>query len=565
MHALRSRTSSVADWLSARRHHHLIAGILVLAVVVALRIPGLTSPLGIDEGGMTLIGAEWLRSATSGDGAGASLYGNLWIDRPPVILALYGLAELVGGELGVRVIGLFAALATAALAGTIASRIVGRRAWGPTALIAGVLLCSPAIDGDRTAGELLAAVPAAISVALLAAVALRDRRERDAIHTPRRVVFSRGSLLVYAGIAAATAPLVKQSALDAGVAAAVWFAWRAWDERRVQRAWRRLVADVALFGAGCIAALSITVGLAMRTGTSASDLAYALIGFRVDVLEALTTGATKSPDERIGRLLQPALGSGLLIVAVVAAFGLVVASRSRLHGAGVALLAGWLLGAVIGVSGGGYYWAHYLIQTAPPVAAAAGVALAHRNRAWTGGLVAILVLAAGVGQLVRSFDVPPERLVRAGYRPTSQQTALVIGDAVRRNSAPDDRIAVLYARANIAYYAQREPATPYLWSSMYRALPQARAELLTALTGPERTAWVVEWQSPRSFGMDEDGKVRAALTAGYREVAMLCGKPLLLRSDRTLSGFVLPPERCERPGPDRVTGARAVTRGFRDA
>lgn len=141
----------------------------------------------------------------------------------------------------------------------------------------------------------------------------------------------------------------------------------------------------------------------------------------------------------------------------------------------------------------------------------------------------------------------------------------MIGDAVRRNSAPDDSIAVLYARANIAYFAQRTPATPYLWSSMYRALPQARVELLAALTGPTRAPWVVEWQSPGSFGMDRDGKVKAALKGGYREVAMLCGKPLLLRTDRELPTFVLPTERCPAPGPEYVPGAATVTRGFREA
>ena len=126
-------------------------------------------------------------------------------------------------------------------------------------------------------------------------------------------------------------------------------------------------------------------------------------------------------------------------------------------------------------------------------------------------------------------------------------------------------MAVLYARANIAYYAERTPATPYLWSSMYRALPQARAELLTALTGAQRTPWVVEWQSPDSYGMDHDGKVSAALASGYRQVAVLCGKPMLLRSDRTLRTFVLPVKRCQEAGPEFVPGADSVTRGFRNA
>jgi hypothetical protein len=402
-----------------------------------------------------------------------------------------------------------------------------------------------------------------MSMALLAAVALRDWRFHHGAVSTRRIVFSRGWLVVFAGAAAASAPLVKQSALDAGVAASVWFLWRFWADRQLDHGLRRVVADAARFACGAALAVGGTLALAVRAGSHPRDLAYALIGFRVDVLEALTNGQGKAPTERFGRLLDPALGSGLLIVAIIGVVGIVLASRSRLRGAGVALLTGWILGAVIGVSGGGYYWAHYLIQLAPPVAAAAGVTLAaSRRHVWTGVLVVLLALIAAAGQVVRSFDVPPARLVEAGYHPISQQTVVVVADAVRRNSAPDDTVAVLYARANVAYYAERTPATPYLWSSMYRALPKARSSLVDAITGPDRAPWLVEWQSPVAFGMDYDGAITTAIGVGYREVAQLCGKPILIRSDRPLTTFVLPPERCNEAGPEHVSGAQSVTRGF---
>jgi len=138
---------------------------------------------------------------------------------------------------------------------------------------------------------------------------------------------------------------------------------------------------------------------------------------------------------------------------------------------------------------------------------------------------------------------------------------LAVADFVRANSSVDDRIVVLYARANVAYYAQRRPATSYAWSSMYRAMPDARAEVLRALAGPRRAAWIVAWQQPTAFGLDGDGRIRAAIRDGYRHVAVICGKPILVRDDRALPSIVLPANRCPEAGPELVLGTAAVARG----
>lgn len=558
-HLRRIRTSTL--WSNLPLRTHVVAALLLALTVVALRMPGLGDPLGIDEGGMSLIGSDWLRMAAHGH-AGDSLYGNQWIDRPPLILALYGSANLLGGALGVRLLGLVAALVVAILAGSIAERIGGARAWLPASLITGVLLSTPAIDGDRTPGELLAAVPAAITVTLLTGVALADRRRQlDGARVPlghrRRLL-----LLVGAGAAAACAPLIKQSALDGCLVALAWFAWRAVADRAAGGGWRGLARDVGCFAGGAIAAAGITVALAIRAGTSFSDLVYALVGFRVDVLVALSAQSV-GPAGRVSRLLAPALGSGLLLVALLVPLGLwVAARRGPLAGAGAAMLGGWLLSAAIGVAGGGYYWAHYLIQLAPPVSIAAGIFLARQRRFLPVAVIAALLLIATIGQLVRSQVMLPARMERAGYHLNAQQPVVVIGDFVRRNSLPSDRVAVIYARANVPYYAQREPATSFMWSSMYRALPDARASMLASLSGPGRAPWIVLWQPTTSYGMDADGSMRRALDRGYRTVAVICGKPIMLRTDRALPAVVLPTQHCAQQGPPAVFGSVPVSQGF---
>ncbi|MCW2962328.1 MAG: hypothetical protein JWM90_2715 [Thermoleophilia bacterium] len=537
------------------RSTHLVAGLLLLLLLLLLRGPSLADPLGIDEGGMTTIGVEWVEDVFTGE-SGSSLYGDHWIDRPPLILALYGLADLAGGEFGVRLLGLAAALVSALLAGVIAERIAGRRAWIPAAFVTGCLLSSPVLDGDRTPGELLASVPATAAIALLVGVAVHDASTRPPLTQRRRV-----ALLVGAGIAIACAPLVKQSALDAGVAAAAWLAWRAWSARRDAAGRHLVLRDAGALAAGFVGTASAAVLLALRAGASIDSLAYALIGFRVDVLGALQS-QTETPLDRVGRLLDPAAVSGLLFLLLLAPVGILIARRGAAGSAGLVLLGGWLLGAVIGISGGGYFWAHYLLQLAVPVGVALGVLLARRSLRPTVAVVGVLAIVALSGQLIRADDTPSARLVDAGYRPQSQQSVLVIADFLRRNSSPDEQVMVMYARANIAYHAERTPATPYAWSSMYRALPEARDELLRALSGPERAAWLVEWHRPTAFRMDRDGRVRAAIKVGYRKVGVLCGTPVLVRNDRATPSVVLPVERCNTAGPERVYGKQPVIRGF---
>ena len=86
----------------------LVAGKEVLAgallATLALRLPFLTEPLGVDEGGLAYIARFWT------GGRGHSLYGDYWIDRPPLLLALFKAAG-AGGAVGIRVLGALAAIA----------------------------------------------------------------------------------------------------------------------------------------------------------------------------------------------------------------------------------------------------------------------------------------------------------------------------------------------------------------------------------------------------------------------------------------------------------------------
>src|SRR4051794_20624499 len=83
------------------RTRWVVAACALLAL--ALRAPFFSTALGRDEGGIAFIARQW-------PGGHGSLYGAYWLDRPPLLVALYKLAGW-GGDLGVRGLGAVAAVA----------------------------------------------------------------------------------------------------------------------------------------------------------------------------------------------------------------------------------------------------------------------------------------------------------------------------------------------------------------------------------------------------------------------------------------------------------------------
>jgi hypothetical protein len=454
-----------------------------LLLALALRLPFLHAPLGIDEGGLGAIARQW------GSGHG-SLYGAYWLDRPPLLVALFRVAVL-DGAVGVRLLGAAAALGLVAIAWALAGTLGGTRAAVPAALLTAALTGAFAVSAVFTPAELLAAVPAAGSVALLAVA----QRRRD----PRA--------LVAAGALAVTALLVKQSFFDAGVAGAVFLL--------AARGWRARAA--AAYGAGVALALAALAGFLAVVHVSASGLAYALFGFRLHALHTLATSSV-SLQQRVSGLLGPAEGSGLVIAAPVALAGLV-----RLWGRNRALaltFAAWTVAAAAGVLGGGSYWPHYLIQLIAPVAVLAALA---PGRAALAAIAATAALASGV---------TVAGAVRLHAHPRHHAETAVAA-YLRRHARPGDTEYVLYARANLAFYSGLPTPYPYAWSLMDRAIPGATGRLDRLLASPRRPTWIVPWQRARQWGLDPHGTTRRLLHAHYRPVAKVAGHHIYLTTARS--------------------------------
>src|SRR5699024_9968645 len=98
---------------------------------------------------------------------GSFAYGPYFVDRPPVLLALYRIASLAAGVLGIRILGLLLALGIVAAIVVLATRLAGPRAAPFAAACSVALLCSQATGVVATPSELLAAAPSCLSLLLL--------------------------------------------------------------------------------------------------------------------------------------------------------------------------------------------------------------------------------------------------------------------------------------------------------------------------------------------------------------------------------------------------------------
>jgi hypothetical protein len=464
-----------------------LAGCLLLALL--LRLPFLGVGLGKDEGGVAFIARSW------GSGHG-SLYGSYWLDRPPLLVGLYKLAVL-GGDRGVRVLGAVAALALVAAIALLARAVAGRRAGLIAGLLAALLSGSVAIASVYTPAELLAAVPSTLSVLCLV---LAHRRRRT------RLVFA-------AGLLAVAAVLIKQSFLDAGLAGLVFVVASGLADRSVRVRWP------LVYAAG--AAIPVAALLAWQLAARLPDggFVYALVGFRIDALHTLS-GSNLPLHVRVRSLEAPAIASGLVLVAGLALIGL-----TRLRGDRVLLatIAAWLVGATVGVLGGGSYWPHYLIELVPVscVAAAAGIAGSRRvTRVVAVGACTAVSLIAAVGGIAFVAAHPPH------------QRAMAVARYVRTHARPGDTQYVMYAQANVPYYIGLPSPYPYAWSLMVRAKPGAIAQLQRLLGSAQRPTWLVKWEPAARWGLDPGGRTKRLIARHYRLAATVRGHRIYERNDR---------------------------------
>ncbi|TFV67292.1 UNVERIFIED_ORG: hypothetical protein E4P37_03845 [Bacillus sp. AZ43] len=488
--------SGVAPAGRVRTTDRRVTWLLCLAVV-AVRLSYVPRPLRNDEGGYLLVARQWHTG-------GEFLYGDHFVDRPPLLMAIVKLAALSEWDQSLRVLAIPFALAFV-LAGRRAGVLLGGRRGGRwAALVAAGLVCSPQLGADQAEGELFGA--ALVMVAL--ALALEAWTTEDAGR--------RRGWAAAAGVLAASAPLVKQNLLEGLLllAVLVLLGLRSADDGIRRRA--SAVAPAALAGA-LLPAAAFCLWLAVA-GVEPAAAWRDLVGFRGEAFDAIWSGHTDATVARGALLLALGVLTGLLPLVVTWLAG--GGHRTPEQRALTAVL----VFGVVAIAAGGSFWPPYLLQLAPGAVLAAG-ALAGRTSAcgrWArraGGLVVATALLGSVSAVVVHAAVPS-----AWY---SQR----IGEWLAAAADEGDTAVVAYGLPSVLESADLPTPYPYLWSVPMRTLDPDQERLRATLAGPRAPTWFVAVTGLNAWGIDEDARLRDLLRERYRLVAEVCGRPVWLRQD----------------------------------
>lgn len=457
---------------------------------VLLRLPLLGSPLSRDEAGYLMVAAQL--------GPGSSLYGDHWVDRPPLLLLVFAAADRLGGADALRGLGLLlvvVAVAAAAGLGAAAGGRLGGRCAVLCAAVAAVLLTTPLFGTTEVNGELVAA-PFVLGGAaqLLAAV--------------RAGPVARPCLVAVAGASGAAAVLVKQNQWDVWVLLVALLLSGAWSRRS-----RPGVSVVLPFLGGAAVTTSAVLAVAAGLGTSPVALWDAVVVFRFEAAAVVADSAGPATAQRLVDLVVAFSLSGAPLLLVL--LGVVLPrppapNALDLRLPAVAVLA-WESVAVLG---GASYWPPYLICTVTGLVLA--TAVVHNAGPGRGGVAA--ARRAGLVPLAWAVVASLVALSWAVVDPAARPQDEVV-EWLRANAAPGDDAVVAYGSPDILHGAGLKSPYSHLWSLPVRVRDPDLVELGRLLNGPEAPDWVVlTGPSLATWGIDDSAGTEA-LTQGYTEAA----------------------------------------------
>lgn len=493
----RSAWSSPAAWT--------VLSVTVLAGV--MRIPYFGRQLTADETGYLLVARQWH--------VGSSLYGDYWVDRPPVLIEIYRLAGQLGSiglgdAVALRLIGAIAAMATTLIVALTAARWGGWKSALAAGGVAATTLATPLVAGEMVDGELLAAPFLAFAFYSAIAAWAPPGIGYDESNSPSTYAWA-----VWSGAAALIAVFIKQNMLD-GIVFMGALAMLAALTRRGTRRRAALRTSLAWL-VGALAAIVTVLGLAALRGTSPGGVWFAMYPFRLQAAGVQAAGAAER-FARFGRIAELGLGTLAPILIVVAI--VVVWRRRQFVPSGVTWVAAGLAAVssydVVSIFAGGSYWAHYLIELIVPAALAVGL-LCRRDVARRLGLV--LAVAAMFTTTAAWIE---------GLNRDSKQSGAAMGNAIAQVAQPHDTVVSLLGDADVVYYSRLHSPYRYLWSLPARTLDPDFTALAGVLNSKHRPTWVVV-RGQGTLATLQASAVGESLTTAYHPFGYVCGRPVYLR------------------------------------
>jgi hypothetical protein len=483
---------------SLLRDPWFVAGLAALAVV--LRFPSLLWPLMPDESGFTLVARQWHPAADN-------MYGTYWVDRPPVLIALFKVADWLVGPYGPRVAGCLLAAGMAIAAYRVGLLIGGRTVARWTGVACLALMSQPDFTMWSAKSESLG-VPLAMASCMLTVETLYRPTGRA------RLLAAFG-----AGAVGAVALGMKQNLFGPEVFGFVALMTAMRGSRFAAGEARRVIAFAA---AGLAAVVAAVLGWAVASGVRLGTVWEMLYGFRGDAFQVITEGDMSAPLDRAGELVHLFLVTGM--VAVLVLFVIAFPATYRAHRELVPAVALMLVVDAVALSLSGNYWASNILPLIPGLTIALALVMSSGRRRLVVSRAVAAGLAASCVWLLGSY-VETHTVGDSGA-PTAHYTGVAIADVAE----PQDTIVLLYGRADIVLASGLSDPYEQLWSLPTRTLDPGLTQLKALLQSPAAPTWLVEWSDSSSFGLDPDGSLQALIEQRYTERIAPCeGTVWLLR------------------------------------
>ncbi len=490
-------------------HAGRFLALLCLGVVV-VRATYVLQPLRNDEGGYLRIARQWHTS-------GEFIYGDYFVDRPPLLIAIFRLAALWEWDQAIRVIAIPFVLLFVLAAWHAGNLLSGGAGGRRAAVVAAALLCSPMLAADQADGELFGAALVMASIASALSAWHADSVSR------------RFWLTGCAGALGAAAPLVKQNLLEGLVFIAALVAFgRATGNGR-----RGIDGGIALGAAlGALFTGALFWAWMAIAGTELAGVWHDLVAFRRAALDVIWSVRPRASLQRA--VLLVALGLVTGIIAVVVTWFAATDSRLARSAPESRAITAILVFGLAAIVSGGSYWPPYLLQLAPAVVLAVAVIAPSpaRSARWMRRFSVMMVATAAIGAV--AAGVVYATVPRSWF---SERT----GEWLADSKAATDTAFVAYGFASVLERADMHSPYPHLWSVPMRTLDPEQARLRTTLAGPDAPAWIVQINGLNAWGIDDEGRLRSLVRERYREVADICGHRVWLRRDLTRDLAPRPP------------------------
>jgi len=488
--------TSMWEWLE---RHPVRALLIAIALSAALRLPFLTSPLSADEGGFLLVADQW-------DNGGDSLYGDLWVDRPPLLIVVFKLAVWLGGSIPVvRILAFVFACVTITAAWWAGRLINEQRGAVAAALVAAAIGANVSLDGTWLTGETIG------SSFVMSSVALTLSATYGSAKTQRQVLFA-----ALAGVLASCAFLVKQSLVDAGIFAFVLLCLK------LHRRWPQLLAGAV----GLALPLLLTVAWARSDhGPGVERLWNAIYRFRQRALDIMNAADGSAPAERAREFLITAVLVGVAVLIVQTILASFAAPQRKSLRTAVLVLLGYEVAAIVL---GANWWPHYGLQLIPAFALGTALAThAHVRRKALPRVVTHLGTVYAVTAAVVTA-VLISSLIAAGRHGNYGDDA--VADYLEDAAGPGDSVFVAYGTPSIIWRAGLTTPYRYVWSLPIRGRDPHLKNLVATLEGPDAPTWLVEMDTFDWWDIDTMD-FRLVRLYRYHFVAQICGKTVYLLDD----------------------------------